>query len=266
MTIQAKIDDANGILDAALAEHFTRHKVAATAIMFSGGKDSTVLAHLFRDRADLAVHINTGIGIEQTREFVRATCRAWSLPLREYHPPVPYRDLVLERGFPGPAQHWKMYTRLKERCIEAAQRDLVGNPYRQRVIFLAGRRRDESTRRRNVPPHERRRSRVWVSPLVNWTARDLADYREFAGDVPTNEVSDMLHMSGECLCGAFAKPNELGEIGFWFPAVRAEIETIQREVIDAGVAEPMCYWGWGANKRRPGAAAGPLCSDCGRRP
>lgn len=31
------------------------------------------------------------------------------------------------------------------------------------------------------------------------------------------------HMSGECLCGAFAKPGELDEIRFWYPAMADEL-------------------------------------------
>jgi 3'-phosphoadenosine 5'-phosphosulfate sulfotransferase (PAPS reductase)/FAD synthetase len=257
--------------------------LAATAVLFSGGQDSTVLAHLMKERANLAVHLNTGVGIEQTRKFVRDTCAAWSLPLREYHPPLSYRALVVEQGFPGPAHHWKMYTRLKERCLEQARNDLVGNPRRQRVLFLAGRRRSESVRRAQVPAYERwpKTSVVWASPLVDWSSTDLEAYRQAAGDVPRNEVSDMLHMSGECLCGAFAKPHELEEIGFWFPGMRAEIEALELEVIAAGNAPAWrCRWGWGADKdviarlRRQGwdderiatqftrSPVGPLCTNC----
>ena len=143
--------------------------VAAIAILFSGGNDSTVLAHLFRTRASHAIHINTGIGIEQTREFVRTTCADWKLPLIEKTPPAgsTYRELVLDQGFPGPGHHWKMYQRLKERGLRAARRDLVARPRSERVVFLAGRRRDESKRRMNIPEMERSGSTVWVSPLAN---------------------------------------------------------------------------------------------------
>jgi 3'-phosphoadenosine 5'-phosphosulfate sulfotransferase (PAPS reductase)/FAD synthetase len=139
------ISEANQILDDALVDHVTAagRSVAAICILFSGGNDSTVLAHMFKARADYAVHANTGIGVEQTREFVRATCTSWGLPLLEEHPPPgsTYRELVLDQGFPGPGMHWKMYQRLKERALRQVQRYVVTNSRKQRVIFLAGRRR-----------------------------------------------------------------------------------------------------------------------------
>ncbi|BCW47926.1 hypothetical protein [Arthrobacter sp. StoSoilB13] len=113
-------------------------QITANVILFSGGNDSTVLGHLFKDIATHAAHANTGIGIEATRQFVRDTCTSWGLPLIEKHPPTSYRDLVIERGFPGPAMHFKMYQRLKERCLEQVRRDLVPNGRRQRVVFIAG--------------------------------------------------------------------------------------------------------------------------------
>ena len=51
--------------------------------LFSGGNDSTTFMHLMRRFIDHAVHVNTGIGIEATREFVRETCAGWNLPLIE---------------------------------------------------------------------------------------------------------------------------------------------------------------------------------------
>lgn len=246
------------IVDSALEAHLEGRSLAGVVALFSGGGDSTVLTHLMRDRATHAAHANTTIGIEETRQFVRDTCAAWGLPLIEKVAPVSYRDLVIERGFPGPAMHFKMYQRLKERCLDEVRRDLVSDPRRQRVLYLAGRRRSESARRAAVPIHERRGSTIWASPLVMWTALDLATYRA-VHDVPTSKASSTLHMSGECLCGAFAKPGELDEIGFWYPEVRAEIEALEAEVRAAGHPEPFCRWGHG---RGAPSRVGPMCGSC----
>lgn len=184
----------------------------------------------------------------------------------EKHPPKSYRDLVLEevdghpRGFPGPALHWLMYTRLKERCLDQVRRELVTNGRRQRVVFLAGRRRSESARRQNIALHERRDSVVWVSPLANWTKLDLGTYRQMFSDVPQNRVTDLIHMSGECLCGAFAAPGELEEIRFWFPEAAAQIDALAAELAAAGVGEPRCRWGHGEG--RASERQGLLCSSC----
>jgi 3'-phosphoadenosine 5'-phosphosulfate sulfotransferase (PAPS reductase)/FAD synthetase len=260
------LEESDQILADAVTEHITNpgRELTATCILFSGGNDSTLLAHMFRDRATYAVHCNTGIGIEETRQFVRDTCTTWDLPLLEEHPPPgsSYHELVLDQGFPGPAHHWKMYQRLKERSLRQAVRYLVAQPRRQRVIFLAGRRRDESKRRADVPASEREGSVVWVSPLVNWTNADMHAYRSAHPDLPRNKVADVLHMSGECLCGSFAKPEELAEIEWWFPEVAKEIHALEHEVRAAGIPEPRCRWGWGRRSGEAPPDTGPLCSSC----
>ena len=235
-------------------------KIMGNVLLFSGGNDSTVLGHLFKDVATHAAHANTGIGIEATRQFVRDVCKQWDLPLIEKHPPVTYRDLVIERGFPGPAMHFKMYQRLKERCLAQVRRDFITQGHRQRVIFIAGRRRAESARRADIPLYERKNSIIWASPIAMWTKFDMNTYRLMMGDVPVNMVSDHVGMSGECLCGAFAKPGELDMIGTHYPEAKKQIEDLEREVQAAGHPKPYCDWGHGQGE--PSYKTGPMCTSC----
>ena len=258
---RALVEQSRQIVQTALDEHLGEKVLAARCVLYSGGNDSTVLAHLFRHEATHAIHCNTTIGIEETRQFVRDTCAAWGLPLVEETAPVSYRDLVLEQGFPGPGMHWKMYQRLKERPLRQARRRLVTDKS-QRALFIAGRRRLESDRRADIPLHEREGSVIWVSPLAMWSKLDLNTYRLMHADtdpVPVNRVSDLIHMSGECLCGAFAKPDELSEVGYWFPDVRAEIEEIELAATRAGFDEPLNRWGHGTGVR---SRSGRMCSSC----
>ncbi|NKT41781.1 phosphoadenosine phosphosulfate reductase family protein [Rhodococcus hoagii] len=254
------VEQAEEIYRDGVVKHLGDKKLAAACILFSGGNDSTVLAHLFRNKATHAIHANTTIGIEKTRQFVRDTCQAWGLPLLEEEAPTTYRDLVLERGFPGPAMHFKMFQRLKERGLMSARRKLVADSRRERVVFIAGRRRAESARRSDIPLDERRGSVIWVSPLAMWTKLDMNTYRLMCGDVPVNEVSDLIHMSGECLCGAFAKPGELEEIRAWFPEAAAAIDQLERDARAAGHPEPFCRWGHGMGGAP--SKSGALCSSC----
>ncbi|WP_432157782.1 phosphoadenosine phosphosulfate reductase family protein [Streptomyces sp. bgisy153] len=263
------------IVDRALEKYFVKHSVAAMAVMYSGGNDSTTLAHIFRHRADLALHANTGIGIEQTRQFVRDTCASWDLPLMEKSPKEKdsYRAFVLAQGFPGPAQHYRMFQRLKERCLEQARSEVVQNPYRERILFLGGRRRSESARRATITTWDRKRSMCYASPLTMWTKLDLNTYRLMTGDVPVNQVSDLIHMSGECLCGSFAEKNELDEIGMWFPEVQVQIEELEALIADRDdIPEPRKTWGWGAYRRDLQAMkqqgrfkSGAMCASCDAR-
>ncbi len=273
--VRQLIVQAHRLLDEAIDTQVLAdgRELVATALMFSGGNDSTVLAHLMRERVDHAVHANTGIGIEATREFVRATCATWGLPLIERRAPREvdsYRSFVLQHGFPGPAQHYRMYQRLKERVFAAVRNELLDSPYRQRVIYLGGRRRDESERRKDVPDVERRGSIVWVSPLVNWTKVDLNTYRLMHdGNVPINQVSDLIHMSGECLCGSFAKPGERDELEYWFPLDMQAIRDLEQQIARRTDIPPhRRTWGWGAdpeNRRHRDARpskTGLACSSC----
>lgn len=289
--LDALIEDAHRTLQRAIQMvQDDGKRLAGVVTLFSGGNDSTTVAHLFRGIASHAAHANTGIGIEATRQYVRDTCAAWGLPLIEKKPPehATYRKLILGQvissrgpnkgvrkvyagGFPGPAMHYLMYQRLKERCMEQVRDELVSNYRKERVIFIAGRRAAESDRRKHLglkDPVERRGSTVWVSPIINWTKLDLNAYRRRFADVPRNEVSDMLHMSGECLCGAFAHPGELDEIGFWFPEMAEEIHALEHEARALweagelpGVPEKKLCWGWGAGKEAP-SKSGPMCSSC----
>jgi 3'-phosphoadenosine 5'-phosphosulfate sulfotransferase (PAPS reductase)/FAD synthetase len=257
--VQHLINQAHDIVDSAWGLAGGRMR-AAWCVLYSGGNDSTVLAHLMKERVDYAVHCNTTIGIEDTRQFVRDTCQAWGLELLERTAPQSYRELVLERGFPGPGMHFKMYQRLKERVLDQVRRELVGNSRSERVLFIAGRRRAESKRRKDIPLHEVDGSAIWASPLAMWTKLDMNTYRLMQGDVPINSVSEKLHMSGECLCGSFAKIDELDEIRFWFPAMAEEIDQLERDVTAAGHKAPFNKWGHGQGK--PTEQTGALCTSC----
>lgn len=295
--LDALIGQSRDFLSAAIEEHITNQgrMVAALCVGFSGGNDSTTLTHLFRHDVDFAIHANTTIGIEETRDFVRNTCEEWGLALMERKPPREtdqYRHLVLTRergkkgqslgGFPGPAMHFKMFQRLKERAIEQVQREVLTNSRRERLVVILGRRRTESQRRSRVGVTDLRGARLNVSPLINWTKADLNTYRlrmaREGNPLPRNAASDLIHMSGECLCGSFASPGERDEIAYWFPGPFEQIAELEVALADRDdVPEHRKTWGWGADpiKKRAEteylkrfniedepATSGLMCSSC----
>ena len=275
--VERLIDESFRILRYGVERYRRNHAIRAYVGMFSGGNDSTTMMHLMRPVLTHAGMANTTIGIEETRQFVRDTCQAWGLPLIEKRPPDSYADLVTGRavnktgvnrgaaawsgGFPGPPMHNFFFVRLKQRCFEQLRSELVRDPRYERIVLIAGRRRQESERRKEVPFYEPWGSAIWISPLAMWTALDVATYRTMHPDVPRNRVSDLLHMSGECLCGCYARPGELNEIGEWFPEVRAEIEALEAEVQASGAPANRCFWGRGSG---PGVS-NKLCGNCAAR-
>lgn len=215
--------------------------------LFSGGHDSLCAAHVAA--AVLAdtplwggcVHINTGIGVEETRQFVRDTCLRQGWPLREMHPPVSYEELVLRWGFPGPAGHTLVYNRLKERCLRRLVREARANHAggrREWVLLVTGIRRQESARRNMgyvVPVQaEKGRGRLWTAPLVDWDQDDKCRYMD-AVRLPVNQVVKILCMSGECCCGAFARPGEIRELETFYPETARQIHALEEKARAAGV-------------------------------
>ena len=246
-----------------LAEAVERYRPVAVFALFSGGHDSLCAAHLASrtPRFDGCVHIDTGIGVPATRGFVRDTCRAFGWPLRDYRPPVPYEDIVLRYGFPGPGRHTLMYNRLKERCLRQLIRECKTRRA-DKVLLVTGIRRYESRRRMGyVEPIQSDGGRVWAAPLLHWTHDHKHDYLA-AHRLPRNPVVERLCMSGECLCGAFARPGELDEIAFWYPEVAARIRALEDRARAAGLP---CRWGHapGGRSLRPPRAG--LCWSCDAR-
>lgn len=270
------------------------HDPVAVCGLTSGGNDSTILLHAMRPLLTHAVHVNTETGVPQTTEYVRTMTAALDLSLIEQTPPEGrgYREMVLGKvpgypgGFPGPAMHGAMYQKLKEAALRRVRAEfLEGLSRDRRVIFVTGVREAESTRRfrtTNATGEVFREGRlVWVSPIKHFTDADMAEYRRYH-DVPRNEVSDHLHMSGECLCGAYARKDELEMIEFFFPEVAENLRDLEREVMEAwgrgelqkwknsertGETVPVkvCQWGWGKNDpitQEDVEGLGILCSAC----
>lgn len=249
--LEALVAEAHHILDQAEVMATERRTLAATVLLFSGGNDSTVLGHLARHRCTHAAHANTGVGVEATRQFVRDTCASWGLPLLERQAPRPqdsYQTHVTAHGFPGSGMHHRMFQRLKERALEQVQRELVtpaGGGHRARVIYVAGRRRTESAKRGTIPELERKGSVVWASPMVNWTKLDHNTYRLARRNVPVNPVADLLHQSGECLCGCYAKQGEREALLAYCPADMAPIVELEEALADRDDIPAWARrWGW----------------------
>lgn len=243
------------------------YRPAAVYVLFSGGHDSLTAAHIAMQHPSVrsAVHINTGTGIKQTRDFVIETCDRMGWPLIEIRAKEDcgqdYRKIVLEHGFPGPFAHFQMYAQLKERAIRKLVREAKTN-WRDKVMLITGVRTQESIRRmRHVDPVQIEGAKVWVAPIHDWSKIETNEYIDEQG-LERNAVVDLIHMSGECLCGAFAKPGELKEIEAWFPDTAARLKDLETEVRDRGHD-----WGWEekpptTRKRRPDKNQPMLCFSC----
>jgi 3'-phosphoadenosine 5'-phosphosulfate sulfotransferase (PAPS reductase)/FAD synthetase len=290
MTLNQAITRSHQILDE-VCEQWSPQFVV---LLFSGGNDSTLLSHLLRERVHQVALADTRIRVPGTARYVQACAAAWGMELFQPHGQDTYRDLVCGRvlprtgegrpvwkGFPGPAGHYLMYQRLKERAFEGLRSQLVGKRGRAgQIVFLDGMRWGESERRwRNADEVDRKGAMVWCSPIVHWTDGHMSEYRERhrcrqahnhaehrlcePGTLPVNEVTVHLHMSGDCLCGAFAQKGEIYGLELFYPDTAAELHDIEAEARSLGLDVPAerLTWGWGADRERP-RRTGRLCSRC----
>jgi 3'-phosphoadenosine 5'-phosphosulfate sulfotransferase (PAPS reductase)/FAD synthetase len=262
---------ALGIIDRAVQEH----KITKLFGLFSGGHDSLSAVAVASEHPAFtaAAHLNTGIGIQATRQFVSDTCQRHGWPLLELWPPKDrngerpgktYHDLVVKgyrtkkgevyQGFPnGPKSHHTMYYHLKQRQIRRLVREHKSHRL-ERIGLVTGVRSQESTRRMTAAlAVEVRRDgcQVWINPILSWTKDDCNAYIGHR-ELERNIVVDVLHRSGECLCGALASPGELPEIEDWYPKDVAPIREIERECAASGI--PGCKWA----DAPPGCSVEPL--------
>lgn len=258
-----------------IAEAKERWTPIRTICLFSGGKDSSVVAHRCRDHFDELAFIDTGTAVPGVREHVAEYAEWLGKPLRIMESGDAFRRMVLggytmtngkeapALGFPGPAQHGRAYSRLKERQIEALLKEVkVGHPRNARVLFVTGVRRAESKRRANREPLTKKRAACFVNPLIDWTGEDMRAYRE-EHELPESQVAALLCRSGECNCGSFAAPGERDELRtFWPEWFEETIGSLEREAETLGI--PACRWGERppSARREPAAPAGELCTDC----
>lgn len=253
---------AHAIIDAAIAQYNPSHVFA----LFSGGHDSLCSTHVAAQhpRFSGAITVFTSIGLARTRRYVYDTCKGYGWPLKIYRPEIAdrYATTVRAYGFPGPAQHSRMYRHLKQEQIRRALREhkLHRN---DRIMFVTGVRAAESSRRMNanIAPIDKRGVAIWVQPIVEWEASDKREYMERHA-LPRNPVVDLLCMSGECLCGAFAQPGEMASLELHFPREAAELHRLEDEARARGLP---CVWGERPLKQWPideEQCAMDLCYSC----
>lgn len=253
-----------------VAEALDRYKPVAIYAGFSGGNGSRPATHWAMNNIPgcEVMHLNTGIGIEAGRQYVRETCKAYGWPLHEIRTRESYDDLVRKYGFPGPDGHALMYQRLKERAVWDLMRQAKrGHKRSDKVLFVTGIRYADSIVRTGYAGREvnKIRGQVWANPLYWWTNEEMRAY-DAASGMPRNATADALGMSGECGCGAFAQRGELKRWEAVDPSFGERIRGLEAECLARGFT-----WGWEGAPPKGGfnAAQGvldlpqmPLCTNC----
>lgn len=215
-----------------------------TFALFSGGHDSLVSTHKAMESgaADAVAHIDTGIGIPQTQEFVEETCERHGWELEIVSSEYEFEELVMENQFPGPAVHMLMYIQLKQHALRNLARR-----YDDKPVFITGVRRDESERRfKNVDKEKEGSSWIWKANINDFTKRDVETYID-EHNLQRSPVKQKYHHSGECLCGAYGnRTEELTLLEAHFPETAERIKDLESKVQEEhGADDPRSYWAHG---------------------
>lgn len=219
--------------------------------LYSGGKDSTVAAAVLEEAGMLVacVALDTGISAPGWLDFVVKTCgeRGWLLEV--YATPVRYDDLVMKYGFPGPKMHSAFMNYLKGRGVQQFKKAHPG------ACLASGVRKGESLRRfrttkewsvmEGVP--------IWA-PIFDWSTPQTWEYFKSKGFI-RSPAYEVLCISGDCLCGAFATKGEREIIAAAYPEVHTRLKALESAKGEE----------WGARScrsKRKTRNAAVLCVDC----
>jgi len=210
-------------------------------VLLSGGKDSVTAAHKtmseYEDKQvrPVAVYLQTGVGMPRNRMYVEWFCDTMDWQLWELRTHEDYLDLVREHGYPGPSQHQKMYTSLKERPISKLT-TVAENPH-----FYTGVRKDESqARAKTVEKRQETRRAVWHAPIAEWSRTDVTRYID-DNDIPPSPLWDN-NTPKDCWCGAYGHPEErIDAEAEGYEAFIEYLRGMDEEVETGDVTE---VWGW----------------------
>lgn len=259
----------------------TDYQPYAIVLMFSGGHDSLATYHAAKVLNIPVTHFMhgvTGTGIQETTNFAREIGEQSGLKYIEANAGDSFEKYVLRKGFYGIGElaHSYAYHTLKAKHFRQELSRHIRQRKRNRAILLInGARYQESSRRQWAKYHPIRQdtntqSNIWVNLINDWSAIQrnefLSDYKE------RNPVHDILHRSGECLCGTMQRPfkETRQEVAYWFPAWEKKMNALEKAACERGFC-----WGWGedmppglkaAKARQKQVNAGqqwlPMCQSC----
>jgi len=256
---------------------------------YSGGKDSGIaldfIAKNYPKQFKGVLYCDTGIGTKATIDFVKSWCKDHNYPLHilvatdvkrvreskygEIGDSFGYEAMVLNFGFPGVANHNITMSQLKMYSIKkfCTAKKKAG----EKPIVISGVRRKESTRRSRRKSYQNyinADGSTWFCCPLYFKSNDWVMKYWITANIKRSPVYETMHISGDCLCGCFAKEEELGLLKMFHPEVYEEIKRIEKLIPQKGsdVAKKYCTWG-NHNQSTLGVEAqddieGMVCTEC----
>jgi len=161
----------------------------------------------------------------------------------------------------------------REHFKKAISQNIRHRKHNRNVLLINGARAQESTKRKQTigsMPIRADGPNIWVNIINDWFT---IERNEFLEDYERNPIYDILHRSGECLCGCTQYPYQetRKEASYWFPAWGKWLDNLEQRACERGFC-----WKWGedlppdvkAKKKRKKAVDNgqssfmPMCHSC----
>tara|TARA_R110002020_G_C16118145_1_gene760115 strand:- start:45 stop:974 length:930 start_codon:yes stop_codon:yes gene_type:complete len=237
-------------------------------VAYSGGKDSGVVLDIvaknFPDYFKGVVFVNTGIGTQATIDYITDYCKKRNYRLFILKPQdvkrkiktkrgdvgeeFSYEKLVLNYGFPQQPFHTVTMRHLKYFPLRKFIYDRL--KLGEKPCIVGGIRKNESARRKlKWNKYFYNDGKMWfVSPIFFKEDSWVYDYF-LKNDIKRSPVYETLHISGDCLCGCFAKKEELKLLQIFHPEVFDEIKRLEKLVKEKGTEEAQAQTTWGIHNQ-----------------
>ena len=204
----------------------------------------------YMDRLAGVLHIDTGIAAPDLLPFIKLQFFGQKLVIMKT--PIEYEWLVRKYGFPGPAGHRYAVNYLKGRAIRLFKREYPD------VLLASGVRRSESVRRMGTAKEWSKIEGLWCyAPLLNWTTESVWEYID-KHNIQISPAYWNLHISGDCLCGSFARKDEIYAIEAFYPEVAQRLRSLEME----RKGKVRCRWGNGEGFGKQSRIETWLCQGC----
>lgn len=214
----------------------------------TGGKDSVVVADfLFENYPSLAkgcVYADTGVGLQETKDFVKDYCneRGWKLEIRKPKLGNDYESIVKEYGFPSYSIHDIIMRKLKIIPI----REYLASRTTKTITscLVSGVRKKESQRRFIRSKKPIHKDHIWfVSPMIDksnvWMYNYFTEHK-----LKKSPVYQTLHISGDCLCGCFSDKSEAKVLDVYYPKLAEFLRKLEQEIkFNSAIPEDKRTWG-----------------------
>ena len=254
---------------------------------YSGGKDSGICLDLIAKNYPKyfkgAMYINTGIGTNATLDFVKEWCKQKNYPLFIVRPEdvkrvrktirgnpgenFSYEKLVTEHGFPHQGFHTTTMRHLKYFPMRKFVKDRIA--LGEKPCIVSGVRVNESARRKiKWKKYLWQDSKMWFVSPIFFKSNDWVMKYWIEHNIKRSPVYETLHLSGDCLCGCFARENELELLKMFHPEVYEKIKRLEKLIKEKGTNEAKENTTWGnykqstSNVEAQDDIEGIICTEC----